>query len=188
MSTRARLGCAATVSRQIAKLRSADLVPDAIAGAIDKLKRDPGHAESLLAIEHAMSLATTRTPDADTVEQLGGGWIAEEAVAISLYCVLISSLFQDAVLLAVNHSGDSDSTGAITGNLWGLMHGIDAIPATWLERLELRDEITAIADLFSCLATCGPVDEGKAVVWSPDLEANRAQELDQRGKTTATKP
>jgi ADP-ribosylglycohydrolase len=130
----------------INRLLRAEPLRNAIAGAIDELKSYPGHEEALLAIEHAISLATTRAPDADSVEKLGEGWIAEEAVAISLYCVLVSKSFPDAVLLAVNHSGDSDSTGAIAGNLWGVMRGIDAIPATWLERLELRDEITAIAD------------------------------------------
>jgi len=53
------------------------------------------------------------------------------------------------VLLAVNHSGDSDSTGAITGNLLGLMLGVGAIPEKWLAELELRAEIEAMAgDLF----------------------------------------
>lgn len=146
------------------RLLRGEPLPDAIAGAIDELKRYPGHEESLLAIEHALSLATTRTAGADTVEKLGGGWIAEEAVAISLYCVLVSTSFQEAVLLAVNHSGDSDSTGAITGNLWGVMHGIDAIPATWLEQLELRAEITAIADdLFG--VTQGALDLHSDVTW-----------------------
>ena len=47
--------------------------------------------------------------------------------------------------LAVNHSGDSDSTGAIAGNLLGLMLGVAAIPERWLAGLELREEIEAVA-------------------------------------------
>jgi ADP-ribosyl-[dinitrogen reductase] hydrolase len=50
------------------------------------------------------------------------------------------------VRLAVNHSGDSDSTGSIAGNLLGAMLGAHAIPSQWLEMLELREEITALAD------------------------------------------
>jgi ADP-ribosylglycohydrolase len=58
--------------------------------------------------------------------------------------------FAHGVLLAVNHSGDSDSTGAITGNLLGLMLGIHAIPAKWLDGLELRAQIEAVAsDLYT---------------------------------------
>jgi ADP-ribosylglycohydrolase len=54
------------------------------------------------------------------------------------------------VILAVNHDGDSDSTGAITGNLLGTIHGVQAIPAEWLEPLELRELITELAqDLYA---------------------------------------
>jgi ADP-ribosylglycohydrolase len=54
------------------------------------------------------------------------------------------------VILAVNHDGDSDSTGSITGNLLGAIHGAKRIPIKWLERLELRDVITELAeDLFA---------------------------------------
>ena len=80
------------------------------------------------------------------IERLGGGWVAKEAVSIGLYSVLSIRSFRDAVLRAVNHSGDSDSTGAIAGNIAGLIYGVDAIPVSWLEGLELRNEITAVAD------------------------------------------
>lgn len=43
-------------------------------------------------------------------------------------------------------TGDSDSTGAIAGNLLGALHGVDAIPRRWLEPLELRGVIEEIAD------------------------------------------
>ncbi|MBK8809431.1 MAG: ADP-ribosylglycohydrolase family protein [Acidobacteria bacterium] len=63
------------------------------------------------------------------VSVLGGGWVGEEALAISIYCSLVSENdLSGALLLAVNHSGDSDSTGAITGNILGALHGIGAIP------------------------------------------------------------
>ena len=58
--------------------------------------------------------------------------------------------FRHGVTLAVNHDGDSDSTGAIAGNLLGAMHGAKAIPASWLEPLELREVISEMAeDLFA---------------------------------------
>jgi ADP-ribosylglycohydrolase len=72
--------------------------------------------------------------------------VGEEALAIALYSALSAQDdFARGVLMAVNHSGDCDSTGAITGNLLGLMLGIDAIPAKWLNGLELRAEIEALA-------------------------------------------
>jgi len=108
------------------------------------------HEETLAAVEMAEALAASGMPSNTAIERLGGGWVAEEALAISIYCALVAADFREGVILAVNHDGDSDSTGAIAGNLLGAMHGVNAIPAEWLESLELRSVITEVAeDLFS---------------------------------------
>jgi len=65
---------------------------------------------------------------------------------MGIYCALSARDFEDAIILAVNHSGDSDSTGSITGNLLGAAAGVEAIPARWLAHLELRPIIEALAD------------------------------------------
>jgi ADP-ribosyl-[dinitrogen reductase] hydrolase len=53
--------------------------------------------------------------------------------------------FTEGVLMAVNHSGDSDSTGSLTGNLLGALFGVEAIPRHWLDKLELHDVIERLA-------------------------------------------
>jgi hypothetical protein len=83
---------------------------------------------------------------------LGGGWVAEEALAIGVYCALKASNFEEGVVLAVNHNGDSDSTGLIAGHMLGAMRGLSEIPARWLATLELRNVIEELAD---DLATVG---------------------------------
>jgi len=90
--------------------------------------------------------ASSLTPDAEQVEKLGGGWIAEEALAISLYCALVAKDFEHGISLAVNHGGDSDSTGAIAGNLLGAALGVNAIPERWRKQLELANVIEQVAD------------------------------------------
>ena len=98
----------------------------------------------------AKELADSDLPHEDAIARLGQGWVAEEALAISIYCTLVARNFKHGVILAVNHDGDSDSTGAIVGNLLGAMHGVKAIPAEWLKPLELRDVITELAeDLYA---------------------------------------
>jgi ADP-ribosylglycohydrolase len=68
-------------------------------------------------------------------------------LAIAIYCALVAEGdFEKGVRLAVNHSGDGDSTGAITGNILGASLGVDAIPERWLAQLELRNEIVTVAD------------------------------------------
>lgn len=64
-----------------------------------------------------------------TIAQLGVGWVGEEALAISVYCALkYQDDFKEAVIAAVNRNGDSDSTGAITGNILGAYLGLSRIP------------------------------------------------------------
>ncbi len=136
---------------QIIEIDSGTAIDDAIAIARGQLTRRPDHDETLRAIDRAVAAAHAGKPNADTVEELGGGWIAEEALSIGLYCALTASTFEEGVLLAVNHGGDSDSTGSIAGNLLGLMHGEAALPARWLQRLELRGLIVRVAeDLIDC--------------------------------------
>ncbi len=117
----------------------------ALASARDLLRRKQYHEETLNAIDQARELATTTMPHTDAIAQLGQGWIAEEALAIAIYCALAAPDFKQAIILAVNHDGDTDSTGAITGNLLGAMHGAKVIPQEWLTPMELRDVITEVA-------------------------------------------
>ena len=77
--------------------------------------------------------------------QMGLSW--HEALAISVYCVLKHpDSCDDAIIASVNHRGDSDSTGAITGNIIGSALGLSAIPRKYLDHLELKAELLELAD------------------------------------------
>ena len=109
------------------------------------LKR-PGHAETMAALEHARKLAAADGPRAEYVARLGEGWTADEAVAIGVYCALAAPDFDTGVRLAVNHDGDSDSTGTIAGAILGALHGIETIPTRFTNSLEMVDTIAVLAD------------------------------------------
>lgn len=126
-------------------LTGADL-ESAIKTALRELAEKPGHEETTEAIKAACCLAAERPNDDAALEQLGGGWIAEEALAIALYCALSAADFRSGVVLAVNHGGDSDSTGSMAGQLLGAMYGAKAIPQSWMLPLELRAVIETMAD------------------------------------------
>jgi ADP-ribosylglycohydrolase len=122
---------------------------DAIDVACGILRQRPDHAETLGAITLAVELAETDLPHAEAIAQIGQGWVAEEALAVGIYAALVATEFEEGVVLAVNHDGDSDSTGAIAGNLLGARFGHSAIPAHLLEPLELTEVVSEIAgDLF----------------------------------------
>lgn len=112
----------------------------------EELAPQPQGGETLDALRRARQLAAAGSPSAEQVERLGQGWIAEEALAIAVYASLAADGdFERGVVLAVNHGGDSDSTGAIAGNILGALLGVEAIPERWLEPLELRNEIAELA-------------------------------------------
>lgn len=137
-------GCLALIVERIVDGSTLD---DAVAAARQRVAMEAGHEEVSGALDEAIAAARHGAPSAERVEQLGKGWVAEEALGIAVYCALSAAGdFERGVVLAVNHGGDSDSTGAITGNILGALLGSDAIPARWLEQLELRDVIERLAD------------------------------------------
>ena len=69
--------------------------------------------ELLTILQKAIDLSGTDLDDLDAIRQLGQGWVGEEALAIAIYCALKHpTSFEDAIVAAVNHSGDSDSSAA----------------------------------------------------------------------------
>ena len=130
--------------------------------AVDVLARYPRSDETAHAVLGAIRLAE-REPDAspEAVEQLGGGWVGEEALAIALYAALTAPSFEAGVRTAVNHSGDSDSTGAIAGNLLGTLLGRGAIPQRWVDGLRERELVEAVArDFASQVLGLGTAPDG----------------------------
>ncbi len=103
-------------------------------------------------IEQAVEYAADCDADEDeaAMEALGEGWVGEEALAVAVYCALrYEDDFTRCLCAAVNHDGDSDSTGAIAGNLLGARIGLSGIPARWTEKLEGVPELTRLAnDLY----------------------------------------
>lgn len=124
----------------------------AIERVIPLLAKRDRHEETLDALLRAQALDMTDTSPEEAIRQLGQGWIAEEALAIGIYCALKAGNLESAVIMAVNHDGDSDSTGLIAGHLMGAILGRAAIPGRWLAPLELRGVMEEMAD---DLATAG---------------------------------
>lgn len=128
--------------------------------------------------EEAVMLALNEESDAENICQLGEGWIAEEAWAIALYCAIrhVDNI-EEAIIAAVNHDGDSDSTGAICGNIMGAIYGYDAIKRLNLccprgrnleQTLELTPVILSLADDLYTSCIIGehlPLDTPKKKQW-----------------------
>jgi len=128
-------GCLALILHFILHGRS---LRQAASEALDFILLEPGSEETADALRCGIDLADRKT-------------LTPEALGISLACALrFHDDFRAGVLTAVNHSGDSDSTGSITGNILGLLLGKQAIPREWVDNLEGASIVEEMAeDLFT---------------------------------------
>lgn len=140
---------AGALAEIIARLCAGGSLDAALESAEGRLKECRRHEETVTALKAARRLAhSSFQPSPDVVTTLGQGWVGEEALAIAVYCALVADDFAHGVRLAVNHSGDSDSTAAIAGNILGALLGYEAIPDAWLEILEARAILERMADMM----------------------------------------
>ena len=126
----------------------------------------------------AVDLAGNDSTDAENIRLLGEGWTGEEAWAIALYCAVrhVDSV-EEAIIAAVNHDGDSDSTGSVCGNIMGAIYGYEAIKRQRLfcpqgkefeDTLELSNITLALADdlYTSCIISdYDPIDTPEKKQW-----------------------
>lgn len=141
---------AVTVS---ALLNESDIPPkEAVRLGIVAARRFDDEAADLF--EAAVTCAEGKAPDGGTVTPSRvldlwrgwRGWRGDEAVAASIYCFLSNpDDYHDAVLMAANSPGDSDSLAAITGAFVGAHLGATAIPYAWVDNIEKVDQLNALA-------------------------------------------
>ena len=104
-------------------------------------------AELRALTDKALGLVDSSASDVENIETIGEGWTGDEALAMAIYCtVKYFNNFEQALIASVNHRGDSDSTGAVTGNILGAVVGYDAIPQSFKDNLELHDVVLHVAD------------------------------------------
>ena len=84
---------------------------------------------------------------------MGFGNVAQEALAIALHAVASTKTTEEAIVQAVNHAGDSDTTGSLAGQLAGALRGVESVPQRWVSALVNNHVIEAVAGRLS--GPCG---------------------------------
>lgn len=126
-------------------------IEESVIKAIEVVKEcfvDKEYLNELIEIvEKALKLSKENLEELEAIHILGDGWVAEETLAIAIYCSLkYSNNFEKGIIASVNHKGDSDSTGAVTGNILGAYLCIDRISNDFLKNLEIRKVIEDIVE------------------------------------------
>ncbi len=68
-----------------------------------------------------------------------------DTLEASIWCLLTTKSFEDAVLKAVNIGLDADTTGSVTGGLAALVYGFTKIPDKWLNTVARSNDIENLA-------------------------------------------
>lgn len=78
-------------------------------------------------------------------EIFGSGYVVH-CLEASIWCLLSTDSYPEAVLKAVNLGEDTDTTACVTGGLAGLLYGVETIPETWMNLLARRMDIEDLAN------------------------------------------
>lgn len=116
---------------------------------VDSLPRAIAHVESVLDKPRDQAMAAlveeaNRHGASPTCKSPTMGF-PPACIPTCLYLLMTTDSFEDALIEIVNLGGDADTAGAILGAMAGALHGVDAIPERWLDRLQNRDGIDARA-------------------------------------------
>jgi ADP-ribosyl-[dinitrogen reductase] hydrolase len=69
-----------------------------------------------------------------------------DTLEASIWCILTTDTYKDAVLKAVNLGQDTDTTAAVTGGLSGLIFGLETVPTEWLDVLARKEDIIRLSN------------------------------------------
>lgn len=131
-------------------------MPRRIAAFTDGMSDDFTHAL------HRIGHVTGWVNDEHGLAHLGEGWIAEEAVALALFCTIrYPDDYASGVRRGANLTGDSDSVASIAGGILGARLGLDAIPPDWRARCENATTIKDVAARMAAARTGAGLDAGR---------------------------
>jgi ADP-ribosyl-[dinitrogen reductase] hydrolase len=118
------------------------LLADAFAG---KPKDELVQAADVPIIENKVLAIAAGSYLSKAQNEIRGTGYCVESLEAALWCFHHTDSFANAVLAAANLGDDADTTAAITGQIAGAYYGHAAIPADWLAKLHLRENIQGFA-------------------------------------------
>ena len=96
-------------------------------------------------------MAGTRTAEVSAYtareEVNNSGW-AVSTLDAALWAFNTTQSFEEGLVAAVNLGGDSDTIGAVFGQIAGAFYGFDAIPERWVKAVKTWENVDALIERF----------------------------------------
>ena len=143
---RSQMACGIYVSIAISLLEG-EKPQSAYEKGLERIKPIYSQLEYSVEISHFNKIFSGQIGKLSIDEIQSGGYVIHTLEA-SLWCLLNSSSYSEAVLKAVNLGEDTDTTAAVTGGLAGIYYGIDNIPKQWIEQIARKQDIIDLAARF----------------------------------------
>ncbi|MBD2496036.1 ADP-ribosylglycohydrolase family protein [Nostoc sp. FACHB-280] len=144
---RSQMACGIYTSIAIELLQGANL-PTAYAQGLEKIQSIYSAPQFLAEMPHFARVFSGEIASLPIEEIKSGGYVIDTLEA-SLWCLLNSSSYAEAVLKAVNLGGHTDTTAAVTGGLAGIYYGIEGIPQLWVNQVARKQDIVNLAKRFT---------------------------------------
>lgn len=143
-------GALAVILRLISQGNDVVTAAEIVMRRLDGMK---GGDELASHIRSALAFKGREAISPEEIMSLGGGWVGEECLAIGLAAAVMSADVLEKIDTAVNHSGDSDSTGSITGQLLGTQLGASGVTehevlGKLIERIDIISPVRKVTSRF----------------------------------------
>ena len=116
--------------------------------ALDNLKNnDYANYYSDASINYYSNILSGKIKSKKISDIKSSGFVVDSLEA-SIWCVLKTNSYREAVLQAVNLGNDTDTIGAITGSIAGIIYGYESIPEEWIQDTKRIDYLIEVSKMF----------------------------------------
>lgn len=141
---RSQMACGIYISIAVSLLEDADKLQAAYLQGLQQINNIYSSSEYASEMRYFARVFSGEIAHLPVEEIRSSGYVVDTLEA-SLWCLLNSSSYAEAVLKAVNLGGDTDTTAAVTGGLAGIYYGMENIPPDWIKQIARKQDIINLA-------------------------------------------